>query len=81
MASGLPVIATKTGLIGYELFKKYDYWVKTPKNLGEKLIELYKNPRKRRSTGRMLKNIAKKYDWEIIIDKIERIYGRVTNTI
>ncbi len=74
MAAGLPVIATKTGAIGYELFKKYDYWVKTPKELGEKLLELYDDSQKRKSVGKMLKKIAKQYDWEIIVDKVESLY-------
>jgi len=76
MAAGLPVIATKTGAIGYEWFENYDYWFSTPDELGKKLAFLYGNDRERKELGQRLKAIAKTYDWKENIKNVERIYEK-----
>lgn len=77
MAAGLPVVATRTGAIGYEWFDNYDYWFSGPEELGRKLIELYSDKHKREELGQKLRDIAKGYDWEINIKKLENIYEKV----
>jgi len=75
-AAGLPIIATKTGAIGYEWFKKYEYWFSTSEELGKKLVELYENKNERKKLGKIFEKIAKNYDWKIIIKKLEKIYEK-----
>jgi 1,2-diacylglycerol 3-alpha-glucosyltransferase len=76
MAAGLPVVATKTGAIGYEWFENYDYWFSTPDELGKKLAFLYANDKERRELGQRLKSIAKSYDWKTNIKNVEHIYEK-----
>lgn len=76
MASGLPVIATKTGAIGYEWFDNYDYWFGAPEELGKKLAELFEDKQKRNKVGKMLESIARRHDWSIVIKKLEKIYEK-----
>ncbi len=76
MASGLPVIATKTGAIGYEWFDDYEYWFSAPEELGKKMTELFEYKEKRKKTGKILESIAKQHDWSIVIKKLEKIYER-----
>jgi glycosyltransferase involved in cell wall biosynthesis len=77
MAAGLPVIATKTGAIGYEWLDSYDYWFSDPSALGEKLVTLYSDRKKREELGLKLQGIAKGYDWSVNIKRLENIYEKI----
>ena len=81
MASGTPVICTDKPPMseviedGGLTFKKND-----PLDLAEKIIYLIKNEKKLSIMGKKAENVAKKYDWNIILNEyLEKIKLLISN--
>jgi glycosyltransferase involved in cell wall biosynthesis len=71
MASGLPVITTRVGIT--KELGDIGFFVRNGKEVA-KSIKLLQNKRKARYIGINNREIAKKYDWNNIIIKLEKIY-------
>jgi glycosyltransferase involved in cell wall biosynthesis len=78
IASGLPVITTKVGVANDVIENnKTGFIVKNENEIVNKINLLIEDASLRRKIGRNSKEVAKKYEWEVIIDKLEKIYKRV----
>jgi len=82
MASGLPVVATRVYGIP-EVIKDGENGFlvdpKSPEQLAEKILFLFKNDELREKISENNKEKAKKYSWENIVAKLEKIYSEVIN--
>jgi len=80
MASGLPIIATKVRGLS-EIIKEGEngFLVKPedPDEIAEKILLIIQNDKLRKEISDNNKKKAKEYDWENIIEKIEKIYSKV----
>lgn len=77
MASGLPVVTTNVG-IAHEVIKDGEtgFIINGKKDIAEKIKLLVNSPELRKRVGEISRKVAKRYDWEIIINKLEKIYER-----
>lgn len=78
MASGLPVVSTKTG-IGFEIIVegKNGFFAQNSNEASEKISFLEKNPLQCQKMGKNNVVLAKDFDWKKIIAKLEKIYMSV----
>lgn len=78
MASSLPVITPNVG-IASEVIKngQTGFIISKENDIAAKIELLADNPGLRKKMGENCGKIAKEYDWEIIINKLEKIYERV----
>lgn len=77
MAAGLPVISTPVGGISY-LLKKYDIGKLIEpgnyKQLANSVIELMLDPSLRKKISDKARSVAKQFDWNTIVYRIENLY-------
>lgn len=78
MASGIPVVSTSVG-IAKEIIKngKTGFVIKNEDAARDKIEILKSDSSLRKKIGRYSRNIAEQYDWERVIDKLEKIYKEV----
>lgn len=78
MAAGKPVITTKVGVASDVIENGKTGFIAENENDIRKTLEmLIRDFNLRRRIGKNAKKVARKYDWEIIIDKLEKIYMRL----
>lgn len=78
MASGIPVITTKVG-IAYNVIKDGEtgFIIDDEKEIADKISLLIDDTQLRKEIGARSKMVAKEYDWNLIITKLESIYKKV----
>jgi glycosyltransferase involved in cell wall biosynthesis len=82
MASGLPIISTKTGIQGLDLEDKIHVLIaNTPDEFIEKIKLAFKN-KKIYDTIRTNahKLVAEKYNWQVISNQLEIVYRKITKS-
>lgn len=78
MASGLPVVTTRVGVADDVIEdSKTGFIIKNENDVVNRINLLIEDTKLRRKIGRNAQRIAKKYDWDVIIDKLEKIYKQV----
>jgi len=81
MALGRPVVSTSVGCEGLEVENKKNIFIADePEKFAEYIIKLLKDKRLRRKiakNGRRL--IEKKYRWDKIVNKLDKIYQKLVN--
>jgi glycosyltransferase involved in cell wall biosynthesis len=84
MASGLPIIASNVGGLS-EIIKDFENGFlvepKNPEKIAEKVIFLLNDEKLRKTISKNNKEVAKKYSWENVIEKLEKIYFKLTNNV
>lgn len=81
MFSGLPIIATKVGGLPEVVKDGRNGFLVEPKNpeeMAEKVLLLLEKKDLRKRISKNNREEIKKYDWRIIIDKLEKLYYRIT---
>jgi glycosyltransferase involved in cell wall biosynthesis len=75
MASGKTVITTKTGVAG-DVIKngKTGFIVKNDEEITERIEMLLNDEKLKGVIGKNARKTTEKYDWDIIIDRLEKIY-------
>lgn len=82
MASGLPIVATKVGGLPEIVNIGENGFLVEPKNseqIAEKISLLFKDEKLRKRISRNNIEEVKKYSWESVVDRLEKIYFEVTN--
>jgi len=80
MASGLPIVATRVYGVPEVVEDGQNGFLvdsKSPEQLAEKMLLLFENDQLREEISENNKEKAKKYSWEHIIEKLEKIYSEV----
>ena len=81
MASGLPIVASNVGGLP-EIIKNVENGFlvdpKNPEQIAEKILIILNDEKLRKTISRNNKEEAKKYSWEKVIDRLEKIYFKVT---
>ncbi|OGH68568.1 MAG: hypothetical protein A3J66_03165 [Candidatus Magasanikbacteria bacterium RIFCSPHIGHO2_02_FULL_47_14] len=77
MASGLPVITTKTG--GSDMLVKSNGYVVDPneEDISEALYQVYINPDRQKEMGVYSRSIAERFHWENMADQYFQLYQRL----
>jgi glycosyltransferase involved in cell wall biosynthesis len=84
MASGLPVIATKTGVQGLSVEDKKHFLIaQTPEEYTKQIVNILTDVKLYKSIQKEAYNhVKKQFSWEAIANKLERVYrGIMKNTI
>jgi glycosyltransferase involved in cell wall biosynthesis len=82
MASGLPIIATNVGGVPMIVNNEVNGFLvepKNPKQICEKMLLLFKDKKLREKISYNNKIEAKKYSWESVIDKLEKVYFKISD--
>ena len=78
MACGLAIVSTgQKGLVNDNI-NGYVVEKRNPESIAGKVIEIY-TKKSSRTMGKQSKDIIKDYDWNIVIDKLIKIYGKILN--
>jgi len=73
MACGLPVVSTGQDWLVQDGINGYLVERKNPEMLAQKIVEIYHN-KTCKQMGEKSKEIIKKYDWSVVINKLIQIY-------
>lgn len=76
MAAGIPVITTKVG-IAYDVIENGEtgFNITNEKDLAQKIELLKQDLELKKKIGENCREVAKEYDWEIIVDRLEEFYN------
>ena len=78
MAAGKPVITAETGIASEVIENgKTGFIIRNEEDIIKNVKTLMDDKRLKNRIGKNAQKIAKEYDWEIIIDRLEKIYKRV----
>ena len=77
LACGKAIVSTSLGCEGLGLTPGQELLVAdTPEEFARRVVELLRNPERREELGRAARRFAEeRYDWRLIVPKLERVYG------
>ena len=83
MSMGKPVVATSMGARGLEVERYKNILIAdNPHDFANKIVWLIENPKEAKKIGERARKLVKeKYDWKLIIERVESVYLKITNEI
>ncbi len=81
MAMGKAIVSTTRGVEGIELVPNRDaVLADSPDSFARAVAELLRDPDRRRALGASARKLAEhKYDWRVILPKLDEVYEKVTS--
>ncbi|MBI5215708.1 MAG: glycosyltransferase [Ignavibacteriae bacterium] len=79
MAHGIPVVTTKIGAEGIDGISSESVILgETPVKIASHICNLFDDPQRAETLARnAYENIVQHYSWEVVIERLEKIYGKI----